>query len=89
MRRRRSAIRIAGPRVRIGPRGVRVRLPRVRVGRVRGARILRRAVRGPVVPGPRPHVPRRGCLGLLPGCLVPIFLIALATTTHRLATRPR
>jgi len=56
---------------------------------VPGARLARRAVRRSVVTGPRPYGTRRGCLGFLPGCLLPLLLLALAATTHRLATRTR
>jgi len=89
MRRRRSAIRIAGPRVRVGPRGVRVTTPRVRVRGVPGAHIARRAIRRSVGISRRPYGTRRGCLGLLPGCLVPVLLLALAAVAHQAAMRPR
>jgi len=50
----------------------------VRVRGVPGARLARRAVRRSVITGPRPYGTRRGCLGFLPGCLVPLLLLALA-----------
>lgn len=73
MRRGRSPIRITGRRVHVGRRP--------------GRRPIPRLIRRPIHLRRGRHGGRRGCLGLLPGCLVSLFLVVLAATALRLAVR--
>lgn len=78
-KRRSSAIRITGPRVRVTPRGIRVAKPRARVGRRTGVNVSASGVSLSTRTKAGTFNTKHGFTSrsLLPGCTVPALVLAL------------